>query len=362
MKKYAILLSCLWLIIQSANSQGCIAIRNISGFGQYNLTDNAFSTSNWQLNINNRYFKAFRDYKETEDLHTAPANQNVIKSYSMDIGISRLLRNGWSFDLSLPILANSRTSTAEHGGANTPRYTTHAFGIGDIRITAYKWLLAPTVKQKGNIQFGLGIKLPTGDYKYQDRFHWRADTTVLGPVNPAIQLGDGGTGIITELNVFYFLNKTKTISLYGNFYYLANPREQNGVPAALGGRPIPSTIIKAGGAEVSVTDVFSIRAGANFNFNKWAFALGLRDEGIPVNDLIGGSLGTRRAGYTWSVEPGVIYKMKKISLYTYVPFTVAHSIKQNVVDKNITMNTGVYTVSPGGSGDYQVFVGALFKL
>jgi hypothetical protein len=130
----------------------------------------------------------------------------------------------------------------------------------------------------------------------------------------------------------------------------------------LGGRPISSTIIKAGGAEVSVTDVFSIRSGANFNLNKWAFAIGIRDEGIPVHDLIGGSLGTRRAGYTWSVEPGVIYKMKKISLYTYVPATVAHSIKQNVVDKNITKNTGVYTISPGGSGDYQVFIGALFKL
>jgi hypothetical protein len=362
MKKLFFLLFGCGLYCLHVQSQGCIAVRNISGFGQYNLADNAFSTSDWQLNIVNRYFKAFRDYKETQDLHTAPANQNVIKSYSMDIGISRLLRNGWSLDLSLPILANSRTSTAEHGGANTPRYTTHAFGIGDIRITAYKWLLTPTVKQKGNIQLGLGIKLPTGDYKYQDHFHWRADTSVLAPVNPAIQLGDGGTGIITELNVFYYLNKTNTVSLYGNFYYLTNPREQNGVLAALGGRPIPSLTIKSGGAEVSVADVFSIRTGVNFNLNKWTFSVGVRDEGIPVHDLIGGSLGTRRAGYTWSVEPGVIYKMKKVSLYTYVPVTAAHSIKQNVVDKNMTVLTGTYTVGAGGSGNYQVFVGALFKL
>jgi hypothetical protein len=61
MKKYAIILLCFWLIDQSANAQGCVAIRNISGFGQYNLNDNAFSTTDWQLNINNRYFKAFRD-------------------------------------------------------------------------------------------------------------------------------------------------------------------------------------------------------------------------------------------------------------------------------------------------------------
>ena len=220
MKKLFFLLLGCGLYCLHVQSQGCIAVRNISGFGQYNLTDNAFSTTDWQLNINNRYFKAYRDYKETQDLNTPPANQNVIKSYSMDIGITRLLRKGWSLDLNIPIAANSRTTSAEHGGVNTQRYTTHSFGIGDIRFTAYKWLLAPTVKQKGNIQLGLGIKFPTGDYKYQDRFHWTKDTTVLGYVNPSIQLGDGGTGIITELNTFYFLNTRNTISLYGNFYYL----------------------------------------------------------------------------------------------------------------------------------------------
>jgi hypothetical protein len=362
MKKSVIFLFCCWVFHQPANSQGCIAVRNISGFGQYNLSDNAFSTSDWQLNITNRYFKAYRDYKETKDLHTPPENQNVIKSYSMDIGINRLLKNGWSVDISLPIAANSRTTNTEHGGANTPRYTTHSFGIGDIRITVYKWILAPTVNQKGNIQLGLGLKLPTGDYKYQDHFHWRPDTMVLAPVNPSIQLGDGGTGIITELNTFYFLNTSRTISLYGNLYYLINPREQNGVPATLGGRPVSALAIKAGGAEISVADVYSLRAGINMNINKWAFSLGLRDEGVPVRDLIGGSLGVRRAGYTVSVEPGVIYKMKKTSLYVYVPVTATHSIKQNIVDKNITKLTGTYTVGPGGSGDYQVFAGVLFKL
>ncbi|MGZ3924805.1 MAG: hypothetical protein ACXVBJ_13620 [Flavisolibacter sp.] len=363
MRKMTFLLlgSCL-LATLNVCSQGCIAVRNISGFGQYNLADNAFSTSDWLLNINNRYFKAFRDYKETHDQHTPPENENQIKSYGMDIGITRLLRNGWSLDFSLPIASNSRTTNSEHGGPNTPRYTTRSFGIGDIRITAYKWLLAATVKQKANIQLGLGIKLPTGDYKYQDHFHWNDSTVVLAPVNPSIQLGDGGTGLITELNAFWFLNSTYTISLYGNFYYMANPREQNGVPASLGGKPIPKIVVEAGGAEVSVPDVFSMRAGANFNFSQWVFSLGLRNEGIPVHDLLGGSLGTRRAGYTLSVEPGLVFKMKRASLYAYVPVTASHAIKQNLVDKEISILTHAPVVGAGGSGDYQVFVGASFKL
>ncbi|MEO6220611.1 MAG: hypothetical protein ABIO81_09305 [Ginsengibacter sp.] len=84
----------------------------------------------------------------------------------------------------------------------------------------------------------------------------------------------GALVFITELNAFYFINKA--ISLYGNFYYLINPREQNGVPAALGGRPIPDVVKKASGDVMSVPDGYSIRAGAYFNVNKWAFSAGLR--------------------------------------------------------------------------------------
>jgi len=45
-----------------------------------------------------------------------------------------------------------------------------------------------------------------------------------------------------------------------------------------------------------------------------------------------------------------------------VPVIVGHAIRQNVVDKNMTKLTGVYTIGLGGSGDYQVFVGVLIKI
>ena len=66
-----------WLLNQSVQSQGCIPIRNIAGFGQYNLLDNAFSTSDWQLSINTRYFKSFRDFKEKVDQKTPKQNEAV---------------------------------------------------------------------------------------------------------------------------------------------------------------------------------------------------------------------------------------------------------------------------------------------
>ena len=268
MKSITFLLLATVILSGQGNAQGCIPLRNIAGFGQYNLTDNGFSVSDWQLNINTRYFKSFRDFKGTIDQKTARQNEAVVKSYSTDFSLSRLFRNGWSFNLSIPLAANSREASLEHGGPNTTRHTTRSFGLGDIRITAYKWLISPTVRQKGNIQLGLGLKFPTGDYKYQDYFYRNDSTKVLSAVNPSIQLGDGGTGLITELNFFYRINTTGTISLYGNLYYLLNPREQNGV-AITSGRVPPRIDSLANNIYMSVADQFSLRAGAYFGIKKW---------------------------------------------------------------------------------------------
>ncbi|MDB5222505.1 MAG: hypothetical protein JWN83_1172 [Chitinophagaceae bacterium] len=358
MKKFFFLSFAMLFITVAAYTQGCVIVRNISGFGQYNLTDNAFSTSNWQMNVTTRYFKSFRDYKGTTDQKTPAINQSINHVFSMDISISRILDKGWSFNFSLPITSNSRSATTEHGGANTTRHITHSFGIGDIRFVTYKWLIAPTVKQKINFQLGLGIKLPTGDYKYQDYFYKNDSTKTLAPVNPSIQLGDGGTGIITELNTFYIFNKH--ISLYGNLYYLINPREQNGTSATTG-KTATTLQIKTGSDINSVPDIYSMRAGAIINFEKVSFSVGIRKEGIPVNDVVGGSNGNRRAGYNLSFEPGIIYKMKKMSVYAYVPVIMSRKIKQSVPDKLATKITGVETITQGGFADYLVFIGAQVK-
>ena len=357
--KNLVIFLCALLIGSTAHSQGCIMVRNISGFGQYNLTDNAFTTSQWQLNVTNRYFKAYHDYKGTVDQRTPKQDESIVKSFSTDITLSRLFDNGWSVDITLPFAANSRSADLEHGGAGTARHTTHTFGIGDIWFTAYKWLLKPTVSQKGNLQLGLGIKLPTGDYKYQDYFYRNDTTKVLAPVNASIGLGDGGTGIITELNTFYFFNKS--INFYGNFYYLVNPRDQSGVSTTNGKTPTPLQV-ETGADVYSVPDIYSIRGGFNFNFTRLTLSAGLRDEGVPVHDLVGGSDGLRRPGHNLSAEPGIVYKMKKASLYAYLPFIISRKILQNPTDFLATKITGVYRIGAGGSGDYSIFAGVQFKL
>jgi hypothetical protein len=205
----------------------------------------------------------------------------------------------------------------------------------------------------------LGVKLPTGDYKYQDYFYRNDTTKILAPVNASISLGDGGTGIITELNAFYFFKKS--ISFYGNFYYLINPRDQSGV-STTNGKTLTDLQVKTGSDVYSIPDIYSIRGGFNYNFTKLALSAGLRDEGVPVHDLIGGNNGLRRPGHNLSFEPGIIYKMKRASIYTYIPVIISRKIRQNITDALATKITGVYRMGAGGSGNYSVFVGVLFKL
>ncbi|HEY1870835.1 MAG TPA: hypothetical protein VGG71_07230, partial [Chitinophagaceae bacterium] len=276
-----------------------------------------------------------------------------IKSFSTDFEITRLLNNGWSLELGFPISSNSRTSDLEHGGLNTPRHTTRAFGMGDLHLMAYKWLFKLT--DRGNVQLGMGIKFPTGDFKKQDYFYRNDTTRVLSLVNPSIQLGDGGTSIITELNAFYFFGQKRTINVYGNFYYLINPVDVNGTQYTQGRTPVPA-LLNEGYYDVSVPDVYSLRSGLDFNFKNLTLSAGLRYEGVPVHDLFGQSNGIRRNGYTLSAEPGITYKFKKTVFYFYIPFVLSHEIKQSVLEKELDK---YFT---GGSGDYQIFVGAQFQL
>src|SRR6266516_2732987 len=111
MKKLLTLSLAYLLFINSVNSQGCIAVRNISGFGQYNLTDNAFSTSNWQLNITNRYFKSFREFKGTEEQKSPEQDRIIHHIYTMDMQVTRFMSKGWSLSIGVPFSSNSRSTS-----------------------------------------------------------------------------------------------------------------------------------------------------------------------------------------------------------------------------------------------------------
>src|SRR3954453_15364969 len=134
-----ILSSIALFISQVSSGQGCVAIRSTGGYCGMQHTD----SSEWQFNINNRYFKSFRHFvgdeeqKQRQELGTEVINHSM----ATDLTIQKKLNARWSVMVNMPVLTNSRSSLYEH--ANVGRYTTHSFGIGDMRLAVYRWLWNP---------------------------------------------------------------------------------------------------------------------------------------------------------------------------------------------------------------------------
>ena len=354
----------------TATAQGCVAIRSTGNVCMMSHPDTVNNTtSKWVLATNFRYFKSFRHFSGTEenkariDQHT-----NVINhTGSMDINLTRILNDRWSLMVDLPVISNSRSSLYEHGlinGTNTfnQRHTMHSFGIGDVRLAAYYWLLDPIRHRKANIQVGLGIKLPTGDYNYEDYWYnvGYNGSKELRPVDQSIQLGDGGTGFTFETNLYY--NFMRNVAVYGNFYYLSNPREQNGT------RTYRETLRADLANEniMSVPDQYMLRGGVSYAFAGTALrglsvSGGVRLEGVPVYDLIGGSGDFRRPGYVWSVEPSIVYSAKKFSAFASVPVAFVRNRTQSVTDKEYTKSTGTFKQGDAAFADYAISAGVAFK-
>jgi hypothetical protein len=162
-----------------SNAQGCVAIRSNGGtctmMPQHGAADHE-AISNWTVSINNRYFKSYKHFVGKEEQHEREdAGTEVINHFaSTEVGISRNLSNRWSLALYVPVISNARLSMYEHYGnaskSTNARRSTHSFSLGDARMAAYYWLLDPAKSSRANVQVGLGIKLPTGDYRYQDYF------------------------------------------------------------------------------------------------------------------------------------------------------------------------------------------------
>jgi hypothetical protein len=314
----------------------------------------AAAATPWQVAVNYRYFKSFRHFVGTEERKERLEQQTEVINYSTtaDISLTRQFSGRWSGSISIPLISNARSSLYEHDRRN--RNSTHSFGMGDVRLSAYYELINPALNKKLRLQAGAGLKLPTGDYRYQDYFRVNDSTRILGPVDQSIQLGDGGTGFTAELNAAYQLGNH--LNTYANVFYLFNPREQNGVSTARGGTP-SATAIANGSSVMSVPDQYMLRGGIQYQYKKLTAGAGIRYECIPVYDLLGKSGGFRRPGYVIMAEPVISYQFKKLMAYASIPWSLRRSRTQSVPDKIRTQLTGVYAHGDAAFADYSVNLG-----
>ena len=168
--------------------------------------------------------------------------------------------------------------------ADGKRHAVEAAGLGDVRGVANVWLRHPTRASSGNVALGLGVKTASGNNGVLDNFFLADGSVTKNPVHQSIQLGDGGVGMIFQLQGYRSLAGGASAYFYGS--YLLPSRERTSVASPLE-------------FHLSVPDVYSFRSGVSapvWRPRAISASLGPRIDRIPLRDFVGGSSGFSRAG------------------------------------------------------------------
>lgn len=357
MKKLTLILTTFFLSIcthTSLHAQGCVAIRSFSGCGTGVGSGAILQPGESVAGLNFRYFQSFRHFRGTEEeKERLELGTEVINdSYFADFSYTYAFANRFYASLTIPFVYHERSSMYEHGGNSLrERHKTYAKGLADIRIATGYWFLNPEKHPSANIALAMGLKLPTGDYDLEGKFYNAGPDgeTVIRPVDQSIQPGDGGLGITLETQGFYQLSPK--FILNGNFYYLVNPKEDNGTRRREGADPY------------AAPDQYAARLGMLYAtpLHGLGFSLGGRMECVPVYDLIGGSDAYRRPGYAISVEPGLNYQVRNFLLSASVPVAIERNRTQSYLDKKRERETGEPRHGDAAFADYLINVGVVYR-
>lgn len=364
MKSYLyslIVFTCACAISSGASAQGCVAVKNMSSCS---MAPDTTDQSSWQASLNYRYFRSYKHFRgKHEETERVERGTEVINNdNSVILGVAYSINKKWSVSAAVPFIWIDRSSLYEHYGnpssetdALNPRFHTQSTGFGDLRLSAY---YAAVNEKNVRLSVGLGIKLPTGNYRVEDTFHKEGsqgqDSLITKVVDQSIQLGDGGFGFSPEFDLSVKLSRK--FSIYATGLYLFNPRNTNGV---LRSNNLTSNIPLSN--EFSVADQYLARVGATYNINNFQISLGGRYEGVASEDLLGKSDGFRRPGYIVSIEPSIGFHSGNHSFGVNVPLAMERNRTQNSIDKARTELTGTYTIGDAAFADWLVSVSYAYR-
>jgi hypothetical protein len=274
----------------------------------------------WEMSLGWRHQKSDRHFvgSEYQEDRDEIGNQVINDVNLADLSIRYQATRRVELSLGIPYFMGTRSQMLRSNGVNLERYQTAARGVGDIMLTGRRWMFDPDTHPGGNLQFGAGVKIPTGQNNVTDTFRVvsaGAITNVIRTVDQSIQPGDGGFGVLVDFSAFKRLTEAG-LAVYGGGAYLATPGEKSNVLTYRGG---------AGEEVMSIADQYLLRGGVAAPIPKvkrMQFSAGLRMEGVPVRDIIGGDKGFRRPGVAVSFEPAINIGTGKNSFTFGVPVAV----------------------------------------
>jgi len=343
---------CYLFQLSQADAQGCVAVRQMGGTGMLSSNSYNMEKGQFQLGTNYRYFHSFRHFVGKEEQHERQntggghdengnelGNAVNIYSHALDLNFSYALSNRLQLNGTIPYVHNERSQVLRQTSpeVDTFRYSVYAEGIGDMRLGLNYWAFDPATAHDANLMLGFGIKIPTGNFAATDNQVPQTDGKKKDFIimDQAIQPGDGGWGFSVELSAFQKL--FGKVYGYANGYYMFNPRESNGVykssPTVVKS-PVDGAVLDTlyGYNLYASPDQYFLRGGLMTNIGNFSTSLGLRWEGIPAYDAIGGQVAYRRPGYVIAVEPGVAYHSGNHSFSLFVPFNFVRNRIQSAAD------------------------------
>lgn len=273
----------------------------------------------WQLHVAYRHLGANQWYVGTKVQESAaPFGKPLfLNMNSVDVSVDYNVTDRLGLRLTLPFSHGTHSRFYADG----KRHKVSAGGLGDINLVASRWLFDFAKHTKGNLALGVGVKMPTGNNAAADNFFLADSSIVQRPVDQAIQLGDGGWGVILQAQGHR--NISRRFSGYAQGWYLLTPREKTSVQSPLAGVPL------------SVPDVYAFRLGSSYVISPRrgiSASFGPRLDGIPLRDLAGGNAGFRRPGYSLYLEPGVTLARRGSSFTLSVPLRVHQNFRRSLVD------------------------------
>jgi len=302
-----------------------------------------FQAGEWQVGAAFRRLYASNWFVGTEKNEAAaPFGQPLyLNINSLDFSVTYGVTDRLSLTLTLPFSYGSHSRFY----ADQQRHVVDAGGLGDISLIGNAWLLQPATHPTGNLALGIGVKTPTGSNEVIDNFYNADGSVGERVVDQAIQLGDGGWGIMLQAQAYRQV--VPRVIAYVNAAYLLSLREHTNVPSPLSG------------VLLAVPDVYFVRAGlasAILPSVGLAASLGARLDGIPLRDLVGGGDDYfRRPGYTLYLDPGVSLRRGRNEMTLSIPLRLHQNFKQSLIDRQRDFRGG------GDLADYLVFAAYSYR-